>query len=356
MRNMTAILREPRFDIREGHKSHKPFIEVKAFYDKEIDVLFHLLIDESLGDSIKFLIRKYLVVAIFAAMDFFFRNAARNLIDDNNLDVTPLFPRTSQLRLEKLIRENATTKGNGNIVASTYRFVDVYEIDFVFSHLLRMNSYLDYMIKQNDINQTRSVLDGYPIPIEYEKLTEAYKLRNDIAHDINPVNISKSRIIAIWDNFMNIMDLSQTVFLSAFDSDRRHSLDSDYEEGKKRAKRKAAYKLCSDKIMSRLWKKDQLTITYDEKFMINKIEGTYENKIIIDNVDRVIKKMLREELIEINEKAMNLTLKGEKRFKRTTNAEREKWRRELSEIVCSWIGKPPMTGEKSSQTSEKRIF
>lgn len=87
-----------------------------------------------------------------------------------------------------------------------------------------MDSYLDYMIKLNDINQSRPVLDEYPIPIEYEKLTKAYKLGNDIAHNINPVNISKSRIIAIWDNFMNIMDLSQTVFLSAFDSDGRHSL------------------------------------------------------------------------------------------------------------------------------------
>jgi hypothetical protein len=330
---MTAILREPRFDIRKEHKSSKPFIQVKAFYNREIDVLFHLLIDESLDESIKYPIRKYLAVAIFATMDFFFRNAARNLIDDNNLDVTPLFPPKSQPKLERLIRENETTKGN--IVASTYRFVDVYEIDFVFSRLLRMNSYLDYMIKLNDINQTRSVLDGYPIPIEYEKLTEAYKLRNDIAHDIKPINISKSRIIAIWDNFMNIMDLSQRLLLSAPDNNDRRSLDTDYDEGKKRAKRKASYKLYSDKIMSKLWEKDQLTITYDDKFVINEIEDTC-NKIIIDNTDRVIKKMLREELIKINKKAITLTLKGENRFKRTTKADREKWRRELSHIVCSW--------------------
>jgi hypothetical protein len=59
----------------------------------------------------------------------------------------------------------------GNIVASTYRFVDIHEIEFVFSNLLQMDSFLDYMIKLNNINQTRSVLDGHPIPIEYEKLS-----------------------------------------------------------------------------------------------------------------------------------------------------------------------------------------
>jgi hypothetical protein len=335
---MTEILREPRFDIRKDYRSSKPFIELKAFYDREIDALFHSLLDESLGDSFKYSIRKYLVVVIFAAMDYFFRNAVRNLIDDNDLNVAPLFPPKSQPKLERLIRENATTKGN--IVASTYRFVDIYEIDFVFSHLLQMNSFLDYMIKLNDINQTRSVLDGHPIPIEYEKLTEAYKLRNDIAHEIKTVKISKSRIIAIWDNFMNIMDLSQDVLLSASDTGTRSSLDSNYETGKERAKRKATYKLCSDKIMSKLSKKGQLTITYDHKSIINEIEGTSKNKIIIDNVHQMIPKMLREELIEINRKVISLTPKGEKRFKRTTKADREKWKRELSDIICSWIAKP----------------
>jgi len=74
-----------------------------------------------------------------------------------------------------LINENNTTKGN--IVASTYRFVDIFEMDFVFSHLLDMPSFLDYIIKLNDKDQTRFELDGHPIPIEYENLTKAYKLR-----------------------------------------------------------------------------------------------------------------------------------------------------------------------------------
>ena len=34
-------------------------------------------------------------------------------------------------------------------------------------------------------------LDGHPIPIEYEKLTQAYKLRNEIAHEIKSVKVSK---------------------------------------------------------------------------------------------------------------------------------------------------------------------
>jgi hypothetical protein len=334
---MTDLPREPRIDIRKDFGSSNPFGEVNELYEREIAGLIKLLLDESLSDSFKHSIRKYLVVIIFAALDYFFRNAVRNLIDDNDLNVTPLFPLKSQPRLDKLIKENATTKGN--IVASTYRFVDIYEIDFVLSNLLRMNSFLDYMIKLNDINQTRFVLDGHPIPIEYEELTKAYKLRNDIAHEIKTVKISKSRVITLWDNLMNIMDLSQSVFLSASDTHLRCSLDSDYRRSKERTKRKAIYKLCSDKIMSKLLEKGQLTMTFDHKVIVDEIEGTSNNKIIMDNVHWVILKMLKEELIEKNEKVINLTSKGGNRFKRTTKPNREKWKRELSNITCSWIAK-----------------
>lgn len=85
---MTYILRPPQFDKREEHKSLEPFTEVKAFYDKKIDPLIHSLLEESLDDCVKYSIRKYLAVAIFAAMDFFFRNAVRKMVDHNDLNVT----------------------------------------------------------------------------------------------------------------------------------------------------------------------------------------------------------------------------------------------------------------------------
>jgi hypothetical protein len=332
---MTDLPRKPQIDIRKNYRSSDPFGEVRGFYGREIAALIELLLDESLKESFKHSIRKYLVVVIFAALDYFFRNAVRNLIDDNDLNVAPLFPPNSQVKLDKLAMEYATTKGS--IVASTYRFVDIYEIDFVFSHLLQMDSFLDYLIKLNDINQTRYVLDGHPIPIEYEKLIKAYKLRNEIAHEIKTVKISKSRVIAIWDNFMNIMDLSQDVFISVSDTNHRRSLDSIYQSSKERAKRIATYKLCSDSIMSKLSERGQLTIVYDRNMKATEVVGNSNDKIMNENLYWVIPKMLRDELIEKNGKIINLTSKGENRFRRTTDLIREKWKRELSNITCSWI-------------------
>lgn len=222
--SMTDLPREPYFDIRKVHQSLDPFREVKEFYGREIEDLIKILFDESLSESIRLAIRKYLTVTIFAALDYFFRNSVRILIDKNDLDMDSLFPAKSQLKLENKIRENNLTKGA--IVASTYRFVNIYEIDFVFSNLFRMNSFLDYLIKQNDIDQTRFVLDGHPIPIEYHRLIQAYKLRNDIAHEVIKAEISKSRVIAMWDNLLNVMDLSTSLFHSVYHPEHRASLDS----------------------------------------------------------------------------------------------------------------------------------
>ena len=69
------------------------------------------------------------------------------------------------------------------------------------------------------------------------------------------------------------------------------------------------------------------------------VEEMSNNKIIMDNLHWVIPIMLREELIKKNGKVMNLTSKGKNRLKRTTKLIREKWKRELSSITCSWIAK-----------------
>jgi hypothetical protein len=317
---LADLPREPGINNRKLHSSSEPFKDVKGFYNREICALFQLLLDASLRDNYKHSLRKYLIIVVFAALDYYFRNAARNLIDNNDMKIESLFGVKSHPKLYKLIKGNATTKGN--IVASTYRFVDIHEIDFVFSNFLQMISFLDVVIKLNDIDQTRYVLDGHPIPIEYEKLERAYKLRNDIAHEIKPVRTSNSMVITLWDNLMNVMDICNAVFLSASDLTLRHSLKSKYLAGKDRARRKAEYKLNSDEILSKLIGNEQTNLKSrtDEIF-----------------VHWVISKMLKEQLIWKNGDVAKLTSKGKNRFKRTKKRDREKWKRELSSITCSWI-------------------
>ena len=82
-----------------------------------------------------------------------------------------------------------------------------------------------------------------------------------------------------------------------------------------------------------LLEKGQLTLTYDHKVMISEIDRTNGDGIIMDNMYWIITKMLKQGLIQKNGNVINLISKDEKRFKRTTKIDREKWKRELSDIV-----------------------
>lgn len=64
--------------------------------------------------------------------------------------------------------------------------------------------------------------------------------------------LTKTRVLELWDNVLNIMEISNTVFLSAGDPNLRSSLDQDYERGIERDKRKKLFLAYSEKIMKKL--------------------------------------------------------------------------------------------------------
>jgi hypothetical protein len=194
---------------------------------------------------------------------------------------------------------------------------DIYDLDF-----------LDYVHKLNDIDQTRFVLDGHPIPIEYGKLKEAHQIRNEIVHELQDINLSNSKILALWDNLLNMMDISVSVFLSASDPNHRSSLDSDYEWGIERENRKRIYKLYSEKIIQCIKEKDKIPITKDldgYNISANEIGLSSDDEVLTDNIKWIIRKMLKEKLIETHSNNMYLTSKGVKRIKKvTTNTDSPK--------------------------------
>lgn len=197
---------------------------------------------------------------------------------------------------------------------------------------MHLHSFLDYVIKLNDIDQTRFILDGHPLPIEYEKLKKAYKLRNEIVHEFKDVKTSNSSVISLWDNLLNIIDISVSVFMSASDPNLRSSLDSDYERSIERTKRKSIYKLYSDRIMSKLIEKGQLSLTERHIVAVEEVEMSGNEENFWNNIQWIMARMFREQLIEKYGNVMHLTSKGAKHYKRTSKTNREIWKRNIFEI------------------------
>lgn len=206
---MTPFPRRARFGINLSGDVDYSFRKVKGFYSTQIDFLIKMLLDKNVTPDLKQTLRKYIIIAFFAALEYYFKNEASKMADKLSLDVSSLFVKAN---IEKLVMDKGTTKGN--IIASTYSFVNIDEIDFVFSNLLRLSSFLDYIVKLNVTDQTRFVLDGHPLAIEYDRFRKAYSLRNEITHGIKEVRLSNSMVIHLWDNLLNIIDISVSIFSS----------------------------------------------------------------------------------------------------------------------------------------------
>lgn len=277
-----------------------------------------MLPNEEISNELRQSLRKYLIISLIASMEYFFRNEAKNIVDNNDMDITRLFNGEISFSLSNLdimLKNKYLTKGN--IVASSFNFAILDEVNDLFSKLLDLD-FLDYVHKLNDIDQTRFVLDGHPIPIDYGKLKEAYQIRNEIVHELKDMNLSNWKILSLWDNLLAIIDISVAVFLSASDPNLRSSLDSDYQWGIERENRKRIYKLYSEKIMQCLNEKDQIPITKDlDGYYISAKEiGLSNDDALAVNIKKIINKMLKDKLIEILSNNMYLTSKGLKRVKR----------------------------------------
>jgi hypothetical protein len=235
------------------------------------------------------------------------------------MDITRLFSGEMSFSLSDLDRmQKDGTLTKGNIVASNFGFGNLDDINHVFSTLLHLD-FLDYIHKLNDINQTRYVLDGHPILIDYAKLKEAYRMRNEIVHGLKNPKISNWGILSMWDNIMNIMDISGSIFLSAADKDLRSSLDADYQWGIEREKKKRIYQLYSEQIINLLTEKGQIQLLQDGKLnnlFLDGIRVKNDDDILTDNINWIIRKMLRRKLIRILNNNVSLAPIGINRSKK----------------------------------------
>lgn len=290
---------------------------VKNFYYSEIEPIIKILKSADLSDTMKQSLRKYTVIALISSLEYFFKNEARRTVEENELDTSPLFDGKISFtvdELDQLVKENKLTKGN--IIASSFSFVNLQIINWFFSKLFDLD-YLDYVKKLNDIDQTRQVFDGPPIPLEYSRIYQAYRLRNDIVHDFKNVHLTKTMIIEMWDNALNIIEIGQKVIDSAVTKEGRAHIDQEYKRGINRQKVRDLYKFRSEKVMLKLLEGDiQLTKT-NHLTMLDL--GIGDSNEIVDGTIRTMGK--RKKLIEITfDNILRLTPKGQ------TNARKVKSR------------------------------
>jgi hypothetical protein len=192
-------------------------------------------------EGLKRALRKYLIVSLASTLEYFFKSQAKQYADKYDIDLTTIFKGELRLpvsQLGQMVKEEHIIT-SGNIIVSSINFLDLEQVDWLFSKMLRIN-FLDYILKLNNANKYRYVFRGHPIPIEYEKIKQAFELRHKIVHDLYDADLSDWKIICLWDNAMNIMDVGTSLFIPEL----QQQLKIDYmaqakREGRIKAKKKS---------------------------------------------------------------------------------------------------------------------
>jgi hypothetical protein len=309
--------RKPRIDSRRIGSSadRDSYRFIINFYNREIEPIIKLLTSKDVPDTLIQSLRKYTVIALISSFEYFFKNEARRTVDENELNTDALFEGKISFtvdELNELAKENKLTKGN--IVASSFSFVNLDVINWFFSKLLNLD-FLDYVKKLNDIDQTRQIFNGPPIPLEYSRLYQAYQIRNDIVHDLKTVHLTKTKVIEMWDSALNIIEIGQKVIDRAVTKEGRAEIDQDYQRGLTRQKTRDLYRFRSEKLMLQLLE-SEIQLTKRQNLTMAELGIGDGNEI----VDGTIKTMLKKKLIEIDFKnVLRLTSKGQRTAKKVKN-------------------------------------
>jgi hypothetical protein len=158
-------------------------------------------------------------------LEYFFKSQAKQYVDKYDIDIGALGFQGelcfSVPHLDQMFKEKYLTKGN--IVVSSFNFLNLEEVNRLFSKMLNID-FFDYILKLNNANKYRYVFKGRPIPIDYGKITRAFELRHKIVHELCDADLSDWQIICLWDNAMNIMDVGTSLFIPEL----QERLKSDY--------------------------------------------------------------------------------------------------------------------------------
>jgi RiboL-PSP-HEPN len=215
--------------LETGLTDNHPYRTVKRLSENEVKPILDLLTSDKIDEIAKQSLRKYLINLLISALEHFFKNEARLLVDNNDMRTSDIFESKLSFTVDdlgELLKGKKLTKGI--VVASSFNFMDLDEMNGLFSNLLK-RKFLHYIKMLNDIDQTWQMSRGPPVPLDYGKLREAYALRHQIIHELNDPHVTKTRIHGLWENALNIMEIADSVFSSVGNPKEMEFYDQEYE-------------------------------------------------------------------------------------------------------------------------------
>jgi len=180
--------------------------DLSAIYDNELDSVMTQIISSS---KLRKELKNYLIVRQVAIIESILKKHVSNIIDNNHLDIIPLFDNqefTISISNIDYIKKKDFTKGS--IVATNFNFQNPNDINFVYSKLLQLDFFnlvkqsLTLPIMQDSVRFSKKANQLLKF---WEELMEISEIRNEIVHSIDKTRNQKKSLIYYKRIYANVL-------------------------------------------------------------------------------------------------------------------------------------------------------
>lgn len=181
--------------------------------------------DSNFDERLKKPLVKYLIITNVSVIEDFASNLAGRIIDENDLDVDELIPDEAM----PFIQNKSLTKGQ--VVAISYSFANLAQMDFVYSKMLGF-SFLDYILRVSKEDPYREIKGATILHKNWKHFEQMFEIRNDIVHAMKDPCFSERGIISLCENTISFMDIASALRIDWY----RKELAAEYSTADKSKK------------------------------------------------------------------------------------------------------------------------
>jgi hypothetical protein len=164
------------------------------------------------------LLTNYIIIRNVSALEYYFRQVVSTYIDSNDdLDLSKFFSdphefenkrkQVNQQRREKGLEE----RSKGQFFESHFYFGDPEEVNDIFSRILGLK-FFDTVKRINRYPLRNPWPGSIGFVRNWKKFTAMFKWRNDIAHSMGFVQLTKDKLRSLCSNTINFMEQTSVLF------------------------------------------------------------------------------------------------------------------------------------------------
>lgn len=183
--------------------------------NKLLNEIFDLLrmMDKKANEEIQNSLSNYVIIRSVSAIESFFRNYTRELIDKSNIPSSKIFPKDEKISLTELdgLKKKKITKGR--IIAHITNFQDLNQINSIMSIILPVDDFFKEVKKLTHSFTYAGWNESTHFKID--EIFILFELRHKIVHEMSDFDDSPSKLRNYFAQVLMFLSTSNTVIEEA---------------------------------------------------------------------------------------------------------------------------------------------